>query len=105
MTTHFLPSWVQEPSPKPPVASKIHDRMRFVSGSHPMRCVARATGTPGANILVAASHNHSGPGYAGNPGWARDMVAKITGAAAQARAALSRYGAVTEVELSSGSEP
>jgi hypothetical protein len=46
--------------------------------------IAQATGTPGANILVAASHNHSGPGYAGNPGWARDMVAKIAGAAADA---------------------
>src|SRR5579883_25924 len=28
--------------------------------------IAPATGTPGPNILVAASHNHSGPGYAGN---------------------------------------
>ncbi|HZW31963.1 MAG TPA: hypothetical protein VFF52_14730 [Isosphaeraceae bacterium] len=46
--------------------------------------IAPATGTPGPNILVAASHNHSGPGYAGNPGWARDMVAKIAGAAARA---------------------
>jgi hypothetical protein len=46
--------------------------------------IGRATRTPGANILVAASHNHSGPGYDGNPAWARDMVAKIRGAAAQA---------------------
>jgi hypothetical protein len=42
------------------------------------------TGTPGANILVAASHNHSGPGYAGNPAWARAIVAKVAEAAARA---------------------
>jgi hypothetical protein len=46
--------------------------------------IAQATGTPGAQILVAASHNHSGPGYAGNPAWARDLIAKVAGAAAVA---------------------
>src|SRR5262245_43892132 len=33
--------------------------------------ISGRTKTPAPNILVAASHNHSGPGYASNPDWAR----------------------------------
>jgi hypothetical protein len=46
--------------------------------------ISDRTATPRHNILVAASHNHSGPGYAENPAWARDLAAKVAGAAAQA---------------------
>jgi neutral ceramidase len=49
--------------------------------------VGAATGTPPGNIMVAVSHNHSGPGWAQNPGWARKVVADLgaaTGKASQA---------------------
>jgi neutral ceramidase len=36
--------------------------------------VADASGTPAGNIMVMVSHNHSGPGWAQNPGWARKVV-------------------------------
>jgi hypothetical protein len=36
--------------------------------------VGEATGTPAGNIMVAVSHNHSGPGWADNPEWARKVV-------------------------------
>src|SRR5262249_31939914 len=53
-------------------------------------------GIPAPNILVAASHNHSGPGYASNPDWARQIVARIAEAADQAakdsRAVTIGYG-------------
>src|SRR5262249_32721616 len=45
LTTHFLPSRVQAPSPKPPVASKAHDRMRLAAGSQPIRFVILPMGT------------------------------------------------------------
>src|SRR5262249_23260988 len=40
--------------------------------------VGAATGTPADNIMVAVSHNHSGPGWKENPEWAR-KVAKDLG--------------------------
>lgn len=43
--------------------------------------VGIATGTPAANIMIAVSHNHSGPGWTENPEWAR-KAAKDVGAAA-----------------------
>lgn len=46
--------------------------------------VSRATDTPHENILVAASHNHSGPGWSRETPWSRDMVAKIGQAAGKA---------------------
>jgi hypothetical protein len=45
LMTHLLPSLVQAPSPKPPVASKIHDRIRLVTGSQPIQWVALPTET------------------------------------------------------------
>lgn len=41
---------------------------------------------PAANILVAASHNHSGPGFDPESDWGRAVVTKIGNAAAQAAA-------------------
>lgn len=40
--------------------------------------VRDATGTPEGNVMVAVSHNHSGPGWADNVGWSR-KVAKDVG--------------------------
>lgn len=45
---------------------------------------AEATGIPRENILVAASHNHSGPGWSAENVWSKEAVAKITAAAAKA---------------------
>jgi len=46
------------------------------------------TGIPAANILVAASHNHSGPGYVENLRWAADLVKKLGTTAQKAAAQL-----------------
>lgn len=46
--------------------------------------IEQTTGVPAANVLIAASHNHSGPGYADNPAWARELIEKIGAAAKQA---------------------
>lgn len=46
--------------------------------------VSQKTETPRENILVAASHNHSGPGWSRESAWSREMVAKIGEAAAAA---------------------
>jgi neutral ceramidase len=46
------------------------------------------TGVPSANILVAASHNHSGPGYVENMRWAADLINKLGTAAKQAVSAM-----------------
>lgn len=46
------------------------------------------TGVPAANILIAASHNHSGPGYVENMRWAADLIKKLAAAAKQAASAM-----------------
>ncbi|RLT02397.1 MAG: hypothetical protein DWI21_17325 [Planctomycetota bacterium] len=46
--------------------------------------VAQKTEMPRENILVAASHNHSGPGWSRESAWSREMVAKIGAATAAA---------------------
>jgi hypothetical protein len=43
--------------------------------------IEKETGVPAANIMVAAAHNHSGPGYVENPRWADDLIKKLAGAA------------------------
>lgn len=47
--------------------------------------IAQATETPRENIMVATSHNHSGPGWSNQAVWSRETVAKI-GVAARAAA-------------------
>jgi len=42
------------------------------------------TGVPAANIMVAASHNHSGPGFQANSKWGRELIEKLGAAAKQA---------------------
>lgn len=46
--------------------------------------VAQQTETPRENILVAASHNHSGPGWSRDSAWGKEMVDKISSASAAA---------------------
>jgi neutral ceramidase len=48
--------------------------------------IASKTGVPAQNILVAASHNHSGPDFDKETKWAEEVVGKIAGAAARAAA-------------------
>ncbi len=50
--------------------------------------IERQAGVPAANVLVAASHNHSGPGFNPESDWGRSVVTKIGDAAAQAAAQL-----------------
>ena len=51
--------------------------------------IERETKVPAANIMVAASHNHSAPGYSENSKWASELTEKI-GSAAKAAAASMR---------------
>jgi neutral ceramidase len=46
--------------------------------------IEQETRVPAANIMVAASHNHSGPGYAENAPWARELIEKLATAAREA---------------------
>ncbi|QDU96169.1 hypothetical protein [Lignipirellula cremea] len=45
-------------------------------------------GIPSANILVAASHNHSGPAFKADSPWGRQLIDKIASAAADAAASM-----------------
>ncbi len=46
--------------------------------------VSKATGTPAENILVASSHNHSGPGWTTDSPYCRQVIEKLGAAAAAA---------------------
>lgn len=46
--------------------------------------ISQGTGTPHENVLVAASHNHSGPGWVREAAWNRETTAKIGAAGAAA---------------------
>ncbi|MAC52927.1 hypothetical protein [Gimesia maris] len=46
--------------------------------------IEKETGIPAANIMVAASHNHSGPGFDANSAWGKELIAKLGAAAKQA---------------------
>ena len=48
--------------------------------------IASKTGVPAQNILVAASHNHSGPDFEKEKSWAKEVVGKIAAAASRASA-------------------
>lgn len=51
--------------------------------------IENATGIPAANIMVAASHNHSGPGFDAKSKWGQELIAKLGAAAKQAAANMS----------------
>lgn len=46
--------------------------------------IAKQTGVPPANIMVAASHNHSGPGFKADSPWGRELIDKLGEAAERA---------------------
>lgn len=46
--------------------------------------IAKETGVPAANIMVAASHNHSGPAFEADSDWGRELIAKLGQAARKA---------------------
>ena len=48
--------------------------------------IEKETGVPAANIMVSASHNHSGPGYMENLRWASELIKKLSAAAREAAA-------------------
>lgn len=48
--------------------------------------IEQETGVPAAHIMVAASHNHSGPNFSQNPAWARELIDKLGKTAAVAAA-------------------
>src|SRR6202044_1071124 len=50
--------------------------------------VSKATKTPRANILVATSHNHSGPGWSADSPYCRGVIDKIAAAASEAARAM-----------------
>ncbi|MFH1303055.1 MAG: hypothetical protein ABIK07_18495 [Planctomycetota bacterium] len=51
--------------------------------------IEQATGIPAANIMVAASHNHSGPGFDAESKWGQELIEKLTAAAKQAASNMS----------------
>lgn len=52
------------------------------------REIEKAAGVPAANILICASHNHSGPGWTENVRWASDVITKLASASREAAANL-----------------
>lgn len=48
--------------------------------------IEKAADVPAANIMVCASHNHSGPGWVENMRWAADVLKKLSAAAKEAAA-------------------
>lgn len=48
--------------------------------------IEKLAGVPAANIMVAASHNHSGPGFDGQSQWSRELIDKLGQAAERAAA-------------------
>ncbi|MEQ9408712.1 MAG: hypothetical protein RIK87_13330 [Fuerstiella sp.] len=50
--------------------------------------IQKDSGVLAANIMIAASHNHSGPGFEADSAWGRELIAKLGAAAKQAAASL-----------------
>lgn len=48
--------------------------------------IEELTSIPAANIMVAASHNHSGPDFKADSAWGRELIARLGEAAKQAAA-------------------
>jgi hypothetical protein len=60
------------------------------------QAISASTGVPAANILVAASHNHSGPDFTKQSAWSKEVTAKLgeaaSAAASQMRKVTVGYG-------------
>jgi len=54
--------------------------------------IERETDVPAANVLIAASHNHSGPGFNKDAQWGRALIDKLGAAARQAAASMRPVG-------------
>ncbi len=50
--------------------------------------IEKETGVPAKNIMVAASHNHSGPSFSKNAAWGRELVGKLGKAAKEAASSM-----------------
>jgi hypothetical protein len=50
--------------------------------------IEQAADVPRAHVLVAASHNHSGPGFTEHPEWGAELVVKLAAAAREAAGGL-----------------
>lgn len=50
--------------------------------------ISQETGVPPGHIMVAASHNHSGPSFEADSDWGRELIAKLGKAAAEAAATM-----------------
>ena len=50
--------------------------------------IEKASGVPAANIMICASHNHSGPGWTENMRWASDLIKKLGAAAKEAASSM-----------------
>jgi len=50
--------------------------------------IEKEAGVPAGNILIAASHNHSGPGFAEDRAWGKELIAKLGAAAGKAAKAM-----------------
>ena len=48
------------------------------------KVVAEKAGVPPGNVMVAVSHNHSGPDFEKQTDWAEAMLAKVAGAVEEA---------------------
>lgn len=46
--------------------------------------IEKVTGIPATNIMIAASHNHSGPAFDAQTEWGQQLIAKLAAAAKQA---------------------
>ena len=46
--------------------------------------IEKETGVPAKNVMVAASHNHSGPSFSKNVEWSRELIDKLGKAAKEA---------------------
>lgn len=53
------------------------------------QAIQQDTGVPAANIMVAASHNHSGPGFEVDSVWGRELITKLSLAARQAASGMT----------------
>lgn len=51
--------------------------------------IEKESGVPAANILIAASHNHSGPGFEADSEWGQQLIKTLGATAAQAASSLS----------------
>ncbi len=51
--------------------------------------IEKATGIPAANIMVTASHNHSGPSFKTESEWGKQLIQKLTAAAKQAASTMT----------------